>query len=176
MKCTLEGVRIAHQQPITCMEVINGMVFTGSQDHTLKVSIWMYPNSNNLTHFWFPQVYSVDNPSVEYTLHGHCSPITCLFVDRFQSGTGGSGSQNGLLCVWDLLTGVCMYNIQAHDGAITSLACAPSYVISLGIDERVCVWERFQGNLLSAINISNAYSNLLMLTPSLLVTCKLGKF
>lgn len=38
MKCTLEGVRIAHQQPITCMEVINGMVFTGSQDHTLKVS------------------------------------------------------------------------------------------------------------------------------------------
>lgn len=123
----------------------------------------------------FQQVYSVDNPSVEYTLHGHCSPITCLFVDRFQSGTGGSGSQNGLLCVWDLLTGVCMYNIEAHDGAITSLACAPSYVISLGIDERVCVWERFQGNLLSAINISNAYSNLLMLTPSLLVTCKLGK-
>lgn len=113
---------------------------------------------------------------MEYTLHGHCSPITCLFVDRFQSGTGGSGSQNGLLCVWDLLTGVCMYNIQAHDGAITALACAPSYVISLGIDERVCVWERFQGNLLSAINISNAYSNLLMLTPSLLVTCKLGMY
>lgn len=39
MKCTLEGVRNAHQQPITCMEVVNGMVFTGSQDHTLKVSL-----------------------------------------------------------------------------------------------------------------------------------------
>ena len=38
MKCTLDGVRLAHQQPITCMEVINGLVFTGSQDHTLKVS------------------------------------------------------------------------------------------------------------------------------------------
>lgn len=38
MKCTLRGVRLAHQQPITCMEVVNDMVFTGSQDHTLKVS------------------------------------------------------------------------------------------------------------------------------------------
>lgn len=37
MKITLEGVRLAHQQPITCMQVVNDMVFTGSQDHTLKV-------------------------------------------------------------------------------------------------------------------------------------------
>lgn len=155
MKCTLDGVRMAHQQPITCMEVINGLVFTGSQDHTLKV-------------------FSLENCDVEYTLHGHCGPITCLFVDRWQPGTGGSGSQDGLLCVWDLFTGTCMYNIQAHDGSISCLACAPSYVISLGTDERIRVWERFQGNLLNTINISNAYSNLLMLTPSLLVTSKLG--
>ncbi|KAH8297118.1 hypothetical protein KR044_005094 [Drosophila immigrans] len=155
MKITLEGVRLAHQQPITCMQVVNDMVFTGSQDHTLKV-------------------YCLNKPDVEYTLHGHCGPITCLFVDRWQPGTGGSGSQDGLLCVWDLFTGACMYNIQAHDGAVSCLACAPSYVISLGTDERICVWERFQGNLLTTINISNAYSSLLMLTPSLLVTSKMG--
>ncbi|XP_075164889.1 SREBP cleavage activating protein [Haematobia irritans] len=155
MKCILRGVRLAHQQPITCMEVVNEMVFTGSQDHTLKV-------------------YSLNNTDIEYTLHGHCGPITCLFVDRWQPGTGGSGSQDGLLCVWDLFTGACMYNIQAHDGAVSCLACAPSYVISLGTDERICVWERFQGNLLTTINISNAYSSLLMLTPSLLVTSKMG--
>ncbi|XP_013118065.2 sterol regulatory element-binding protein cleavage-activating protein [Stomoxys calcitrans] len=155
MKCILRGVRLAHQQPITCMEVVNEMVFTGSQDHTLKV-------------------YSLNNTDIEYTLHGHCGPITCLFVDRWQPGTGGSGSQDGMLCVWDLFTGACMYNIQAHDGAVSCLACAPSYVISLGTDERICVWERFQGNLLTTINISNAYSSLLMLTPSLLVTSKMG--
>ena len=40
MKCTLRGVRLAHQQPITCMEVVNDMVFTGSQDHTLKVNFF----------------------------------------------------------------------------------------------------------------------------------------
>ncbi|XP_039502417.1 sterol regulatory element-binding protein cleavage-activating protein [Drosophila santomea] len=155
MKITLEGVRLAHQQPITCMQVVNDMVFTGSQDHTLKV-------------------YCLNKSDVEYTLHGHCGPVTCLFVDRWQPGTGGSGSQDGLLCVWDLFTGACMYNIQAHDGAVSCLACAPSYVISLGTDERICVWERFQGNLLTTINISNAYSSLLMLTPSLLVTSKMG--
>ncbi|EDV38173.1 uncharacterized protein Dana_GF13825, isoform A [Drosophila ananassae] len=155
MKITLEGVRLAHQQPITCMQVVNDMVFTGSQDHTLKV-------------------YSLNKSDVEYTLHGHCGPVTCLFVDRWQPGTGGSGSQDGLLCVWDLFTGACMYNIQAHDGAVSCLACAPTYVISLGTDERICVWERFQGNLLTTINISNAYSSLLMLTPSLLVTSKMG--
>ncbi|KAH8288983.1 hypothetical protein KR054_003617 [Drosophila jambulina] len=155
MKITLEGVRLAHQQPITCMQVANDMVFTGSQDHTLKV-------------------YCLNKTDVEYTLHGHCGPVTCLFVDRWQPGTGGSGSQDGLLCVWDLFTGACMYNIQAHDGAVSCLACAPSYVISLGTDERICVWERFQGNLLTTINISNAYSSLLMLTPSLLVTSKMG--
>lgn len=113
---------------------------------------------------------------MEHTLHGHCGPITCLFVDRWQPNTGGSGSQDGLLCVWDILGGMCMYSIQAHDGAINCLVCAPNYVISLGVDERVCVWERVQGNLLTTINISNPYSSLLMLTPSLLVTSKMGKY
>ncbi|XP_055390295.1 sterol regulatory element-binding protein cleavage-activating protein [Condylostylus longicornis] len=153
--CTLEETKSAHQQPITSMEVVNGMIFTGSKDHTLRV-------------------FNMYDSNIEFTLHGHFGPITCLFVDKWQHGSGGSGSQDGLLCIWDLYTGACMYNIQAHDGSISSLACAPSYVISLGIDERVCVWERFQGNLLTTINISNAYSNLCMLTPSLLVTSKLG--
>lgn len=67
-----------------------------------------------------------------------------------------------------------MYSIQAHDGAILSLACAPSYVISVGADERLCVWERFQGHLLNTINITHIYTSLLMLTPSLLVTGKSG--
>lgn len=38
MRCSLQSVRLAHQQPITCMEVVNDIVFTGSQDHTLKAN------------------------------------------------------------------------------------------------------------------------------------------
>lgn len=49
MKITLEGVRLAHQQPITCMQVVNDMIFTGSQDHTLKVGMKHFIKSTFLT-------------------------------------------------------------------------------------------------------------------------------
>lgn len=69
-----------------------------------------------------------------------------------------------------------MYSIQAHDGAIRSLSYASSYIISMGADDRLCVWERFQGNLLNTMCISQSYSSMLMLTPSLLVTGKPGNW
>ena len=86
MRCILESQHHGHQQPITCLDVLGNILFTGSQDHTLKV-------------------FHIESNSLHYTLHGHCSPITALFIDQFQSGMGCSGSQDGLLCMWDLLTG-----------------------------------------------------------------------
>ncbi|XP_034230725.1 sterol regulatory element-binding protein cleavage-activating protein isoform X1 [Thrips palmi] len=161
----------AHQQPITVLQTEGGRVLTGSQDHTLKV-------------------FRLEDHLPLYTLHGHCGPITCLFIDCISPMTAGSGSQDGLLCVWDLLTGACMYSIQAHDGAVLSLTYSASYVISLGADDRLCVWERFQGHLLNTIQMvgqpligkvssifikTQAYcSSIAMLTHSLLVTSKQG--
>jgi hypothetical protein len=46
-----------------------------------------------------------------------------------------------------------MYSLQAHDGSVTALTYSASYVISLGTDERLCVWERFQGHLLNTIQL-----------------------
>lgn len=137
------------------MDVVRNTLFTGSQDHTLKV-------------------FKLNTQTLSFTLHGHCGSITALFIDPKDSSTGGSGSQDGLLCVWDLESGVCIYGIQAHDGAVLSLVASPSYVISMGSDERLCVWERFQGHLLNTIPILYPYSALLMLTPSLLLTSKPG--
>jgi WD40 repeat protein len=76
----------AHQQPIICLDCEGGRILTGSQDHTLKV-------------------FRLEDGSPQYTLHGHCGPITCMFIDRVSPATSGSGSQDGMLCVWDLLTG-----------------------------------------------------------------------
>lgn len=135
--------------------------------------------SNALTFLvWFLwlQVFKLDLANLVFTLHGHYGPISSIFIDHFQCGTGGSGSQDGLLCVWDLITGACMYSIQAHDGAIVSLVCASSYVISLGADERLYIWERFQGNLLNTINVPYVYTSIMMLTPSLLVASKPGTY
>lgn len=68
-----------------------------------------------------------------------------------------------------------MYSIQAHDGSITSLTYSSSYVISLGCDGRLCVWERFQGHLLNTIQISHSFtSQVLMLSPHLLITARSG--
>lgn len=86
LRCILELQHQGHTQPITGLDVLGNILFTGSQDHTLKV-------------------FHTDSNTLHFTLHGHCSPITALLIDRFQSGTGCSGSQDGLLCVWDLITG-----------------------------------------------------------------------
>ena len=66
-----------------------------------------------------------------------------------------------------------MYSIQAHNGAIAKITCSVSYVISIGDDEKLCVWERFQGHLLHAIPAQRAtYSlQIAMLTHQILVSC-----
>ncbi|KAL7307009.1 hypothetical protein TKK_0000758 [Trichogramma kaykai] len=157
LRCLKIGTHRAHQQAITVLDSEGGRVLTGSQDHTLKV-------------------YRLEDQLPLYTLHGHCGPISCLFIDRMSPMTSGSGSQDGLLCVWDLSTGTCMYSIQAHDGAVAAVTCSASYVISIGADEKLCVWERFQGHLLHALPAHKAaYSlQLVMLTHHLLITSSQG--
>lgn len=86
LRCIMEIQHPGHTQPITALDLLGNVLFTGSQDHTLKV-------------------FHTDSNTLHYTLHGHCSPITTLLIDHFQPGTGCSGSQNGLLCVWDVITG-----------------------------------------------------------------------
>ncbi|XP_039763259.1 sterol regulatory element-binding protein cleavage-activating protein [Pararge aegeria] len=140
-----------HQQPITEMHSDGGRILTGGQDHVLKVF-----SSAELTPL--------------FTLHGHCGPITSCFIDHATPTIAGSGSQDGLLCVWDLHTGACVYSMQAHDGAVTSLAYTASYVVSAGADERLCIWDRFQGHMLNSIHIGlNYMSRMLPLTHTLLV-------
>nr|XP_050850645.1 sterol regulatory element-binding protein cleavage-activating protein [Vespula vulgaris]XP_050850646.1 sterol regulatory element-binding protein cleavage-activating protein [Vespula vulgaris]XP_050850647.1 sterol regulatory element-binding protein cleavage-activating protein [Vespula vulgaris]XP_050850648.1 sterol regulatory element-binding protein cleavage-activating protein [Vespula vulgaris]XP_050850650.1 sterol regulatory element-binding protein cleavage-activating protein [Vespula vulga len=157
LRCMKIGSHRAHQQVITVLDSEGGRVLTGSQDHTLKV-------------------YRLEDQLPLYTLHGHCGPISCLFVDRISPMTSASGSQDGLLCVWDLLTGTCMYSIQAHDGAVAAITCSVSYVISIGTDEKLCVWERFQGHLLHALPAHRAaYSlQIVMLTHHLLIASSQG--
>ncbi|KAG8239294.1 hypothetical protein J437_LFUL019075 [Ladona fulva] len=156
IRCVCIGTVRAHQQPITVLDSEGGRIITGSQDHTLKV-------------------FRLEDHLQMYTLHGHCGPITALFIDKMCPLLSGSGSQDGMLCVWDLVTGACMYSIQAHDGSICALTYSASYVISLGTDERLCVWERFQGHLLNTIHVSHTYClSMVMLTHSLLITSKQG--
>lgn len=62
-----------------------------------------------------------------------------------------------------MILGACMYSLQAHDGSVTALTYSASYVISLGTDERLCVWERFQGHLLNTIQVVGTVALRIML-------------
>ncbi|KAF0300972.1 Sterol regulatory element-binding protein cleavage-activating protein [Amphibalanus amphitrite] len=148
----------AHQQLITVLECCGGRIVTGSLDHMLRVT-------------------RLEDGSPVHTLHGHYGTVTALFVDRCRSepATAGSGSAEGTLSVWDLTSGLCLYSVPAHDGAVTSLNCNASYILSTGGDERLCVWERFQGHLISKIALSHAYcSQVILLTSNLFVTSRQG--
>ena len=99
----------------SCLTLQDRRLMTGSTDHTLKV-------------------VRADTGASVYTLHGHTGPITAIFIDRWQlkwedlcnvyrilvfrhnTVTAGSASQDGMLCVWDLLTGACMYSVQVSEG------------------------------------------------------------
>lgn len=156
LKVTPGAFLRVHQQPITVLEVESGRIVCGSHDHTLKVLNLM-------------------DELLVFTLHAHYGPITALFIDSVNPLTAGSGSQDGGLCVWDLLTGACVYSLCAHDGRIQALTYSPSYVISLGADEKLCIWDRFQGHLLNSVHLSQAYcTSLTMLTHNLLVTSQQG--
>ena len=146
----------AHQQPISVLDCEGGRVVTGSQDHCIKV--WRLETLAGL-----------------YSLHGHCGPITALFIDSTYSSACGSGSQDGMLCLWDLSSGTCVYTLQAHDGCVTVLAYTSSYVISLGSDDKLCVWERFQGHLLNTLSMTRLFSGCLaVLNDRLLLTSQQG--
>ena len=147
----------AHQQPISMLDCEGGRVVTGSHDHCIKV-------------------WKLDTLTAMYSLHGHCGPITALFIDSAFPSASGSGSQDGMLCLWDLSSGTCVYSLQAHDGSVAVLTYTSSYVISLGSDDKLCVWERFQGHLLHTLHMykSSCCGSMAMLNDRLLVTSRQG--
>lgn len=78
-----------------------------------------------------------------YTLHGHCGPITTLFIDRVTPLLAGSGSQDGLLCVWDLQTGMLKTNVK--------LCCIVTHWISvIYFNEQICQY-RFSVQIFSIL-------------------------
>lgn len=71
-----------------------------------------------------------------------------------------------------------MYSTQAHDGPVNGLTYSASYIISVGGDDKICVWERFQGHILNTIHLvrfqekTNAKMNIITSIPhGLFVLC-----
>ena len=64
-----------------------------------------------------------------------------------------------------------VFTFQAHNGPVTDITYSPGCVVTLGEDDRLCVWERHQGHLLNSVDTTgDTLSGLVMLTHNLVVT------
>ncbi|CAG2162507.1 unnamed protein product [Oppiella nova] len=138
----------AHLQPITALQIESSNVITGGLDHLLKV-------------------YRTDTANCLFTLHGHCGGITAIHIDQYSPSTAISGCQVGQVCVWDVMTGTCVFSLEAHmDASVTALIATPLYFISSGTDNRIC-------HLVHCIQNHHSFcKELLLLTPNILVTAR----
>ncbi|CAI0433888.1 unnamed protein product [Linum tenue] len=76
------------------------------------------------------------------SLRGHGSAVTCL-----RASINGdlyrrlySGSMDGTIKVWDLNTEECIQTLKAHDGAVTSVICWNTALVSCSLDKKVKFW------------------------------------
>ncbi|KAL4222496.1 hypothetical protein ACF0H5_018535 [Mactra antiquata] len=150
--CTLTQHIQAHQRPITVLQTEGGRIVSGSQDYTLKV-------------------FRSEDYKCLYTLHGHTGGITCLYLDKCAPYAAISGSADGTIRLWDILTGHCVHKVIGHEGTVIDVTCTDMYMISSGIDDKMCVWERKRGHLLYSVQMETSCgSSISMLGCNFLVT------
>lgn len=66
-----------------------------------------------------------------------------------------SGSADGAVRLWDLMTGTCTHKFKWHTEAVVSLATSLQFIVSLGLDDRMCIWERTRNQMLHKIAMVN---------------------
>ena len=125
----LNTVKSAHQQPICAFEMCMRRVLTGSRDNTLKL-------------------YNFQDAKCQFTLFGHSSPITVIYMDKHAPAGAVSGSTDGTVWLWDLLSGKGLHKMKKHKGAILSVQCSMHYIVSSAEDCNMCIWSRRTGSLL----------------------------
>uniref|UniRef100_A0A8C4WZ21 SCAP beta-propeller domain-containing protein n=1 Tax=Eptatretus burgeri TaxID=7764 RepID=A0A8C4WZ21_EPTBU len=150
----MHSVCPAHHKPITTLRVAAGRVVTASEDHTLKI-------------------FKLEDSCCLFTLRGHQAGVTTAYMD--QSMTLASGGRDGIIFLWDALTGSKVNHMRGHRSSILSLTCTPNYVVSAGIDDKTCIWDRQTALLLYSIPQEPGCSpSFGVVSDSLLVTCGLG--
>ncbi|XP_062599956.1 sterol regulatory element-binding protein cleavage-activating protein-like [Saccostrea cucullata] len=141
-----------HQQPIVSLKCEGGRVISASQDHSLKV-------------------FRLEDSRCLYTLYGHTTKITVLYADKTPPFNVASGDAEGTTRLWDLHTGTCLHKVKVHEAAVVALTCTPKYVVSSGLDDRLCIWDRKRGTLIHELDMDPCGNNCMaLLTSHLLVT------
>ena len=100
-------------------------------------------------------VYRADDAHLLYTLRGHKDSIILLQADE-QPATAQTASEDGMIRLWDLLTGACIHKLTGLIGPILNLSISSNYVVASSLDSLICVWDKSSGRMLHSIHRSQS--------------------
>ncbi|KAK7488750.1 hypothetical protein BaRGS_00020047 [Batillaria attramentaria] len=156
IRCNCFASVRAHQRPINCLQCEGDRLVSASQDHTLKV-------------------FRLEDCICLYTFYGHEGGVTALCLDKCPPYAAASGSADGSVRMWDLVTGTCTHKFQWHEGAVAQLATSLQFVVSVGQDDLVCVWERTRSQLLHKLSMELLGGSIILMAHNLGVLGVQGK-
>lgn len=64
-----------------------------------------------------------------------------------------SGDAEGVLRLWDLHTGTCLHKVKVHEATVVALTSTPRYMVSSGLDDRLCIVDRKRGTLVHELDM-----------------------
>ncbi|KAL8598351.1 hypothetical protein ACOMHN_047672 [Nucella lapillus] len=156
IRCHSLAALRAHQRTINCLHCEGGRIVTASEDHTLKV-------------------FRLEDQVCLYTLYGHEGSVRALCLDRCPPYAAASGSSDGTVRLWDLMTGTCTHKFKWHDEAVVELATSLQFVVSLAHNDYMCVWERTRCQLLHKIAMEYLGGSIVLMAHNLGVLGAQGK-
>ncbi|CAI5450851.1 unnamed protein product [Caenorhabditis angaria] len=167
--CVLKG---HEDHVITCMQIHDDLLVTGSDDNTLKV--WSIDKGDVLFNLvghtggvWTSQisscgrfiisgstdrtvkVWSSSDGSLVHTLQGHTSTVRCMAMCKNILVTG---SRDTTLRTWDVERGTCLSVLVGHQAAVRCVQFDGCLVVSGGYDFTVKIWSAKSGNCLKTLN------------------------
>ncbi|XP_067945903.1 sterol regulatory element-binding protein cleavage-activating protein-like [Watersipora subatra] len=142
----------AHQTSIGLLAVASGRCLTACEDKVINV-------------------YRADDANLLYMLQGHNDTIILLQADDM-TATAQTASEDGMIRLWDLLTGACIHKLTGLIGPILNLTISSSYVIASSLESHICIWDKSSGRMMHSIHRNNcSYSgSITVLADSLLVS------
>ncbi|CAB02129.2 F-box/WD repeat-containing protein sel-10 [Caenorhabditis elegans] len=160
---------------ITCMQIHDDVLVTGSDDNTLKV--WcidkgevMYTLVGHTGGVWTSQisqcgryivsgstdrtvkVWSTVDGSLLHTLQGHTSTVRCMAMAGSILVTG---SRDTTLRVWDVESGRHLATLHGHHAAVRCVQFDGTTVVSGGYDFTVKIWNAHTGRCIRTLTGHN---------------------
>ncbi|CAB3398919.1 unnamed protein product [Caenorhabditis bovis] len=160
--CILRG---HEDHVITCMQIHDDLLVTGSDDNTLKVwsidrGVCLFTLTGHTGGVWTSQisscgrfivsgstdrsvkVWSTADGSLLNTLQGHTSTVRCMAICGVTLVTG---SRDTTLRIWDAEKGHCHGVLVGHQAAVRCVQFDGHVVVSGGYDFTVKVWSARTG-------------------------------